>query len=348
MWPEIQYSRQYGIRHCGSNATKVDAALKVLRRTLQPAIQDSTQIPSSAAYKTFFKDTVNSKYIKAILSNITTGVQMPLKGARRAHSNAPGSREIQRAPEIICISRRGQLLYHLPNHNGVLDHYDACKQRIDGGTSAYMAGTPYIVLCPSFFTLDLAPSEPICPHLNKWTNRYTDSYGGKSIIHFQIFALLHGIAQFYIFATSAGLEVQANGINECSTLAARHARENARSYEFYVASKSILWISCAIHIRIQRERAKCSQVFGPIVRLFRNSTILVAGSFSARVQYLATRLNIRIYFGSPILISLTPLEGLREVSKTNDAVGFSPNRLRLGASRGLKRDVVSVHEYQCL
>lgn len=338
MWPEIQYSRQYGIRHCGSNATKVDAALKVLRRTLQPAIQDSTQIPSSAAYKTFFKDTVNSKYIKAILSNITTGVQMPLKGARRAHSNAPGSREIQRAPEIICISRRGQLLYHLPNHNGVLDHYDACKQRIDGGTSAYMAGTPYIVLCPSFFTLDLAPSEPICPHLNKWTNRYTDSYGGKSIIHFQIFALLHGIAQFYIFATSAGLEVQANGINECSRLAARHARENARSYEFYVASK--LWPS---ESRASKTWSVCivtglsfSQVFGPIVRIFRNSTILMAGSFSARVQHLVTRPNIRIYFGSRILILSTPLESLR------------PNRLILDAFRRLKRNFVSVHEYQYL
>ena len=240
VWPEIQYSGPYGIRHCGSNATKIDAALKTLRHTLQPAIRDSTQIPLSPAYKTFFKNAVHSQYIKGILSNITTGVQMPLKAAGQAHSNAPGSGEIQRSPEIICISRRGQLLYNVPNHNGVVDHYDACEERTDGGTSAYMAGTQYIVLCPSFFALEPAPSEPNCPRINKWANRYSDSYGGKSIIHFQIFALLHGIAQFYIFATSAGPRAQANGINECSRLTAEYARENARSYEFYVASKSRL------------------------------------------------------------------------------------------------------------
>lgn len=288
VWPEIQYTGLYGIRHCGSNATKVDAALKTLRHTLQPAIRDSTQVPLSAAYKTFFKDAGQSQYIKGILTNITTGVQMPLKAAGRAHGNAPGSREIERSPEIICISRRGQLLYNIPDHNGVVDHYDACQERTDGGTSAYMAGTQYIVLCPSFFALDPAPSEPTCPRLNKWTNRYSDSYGGKSIIHFQIFALLHGIAQFYIFATSAGPRAQSNGINECSRLAAEYARENARSYEFYVASKSGFWMSCAT-IRYPHptfERANFSQIFGPSVRIFPGSMMLMAVSFSVRIQHL--------------------------------------------------------------
>ena len=234
--PDIRYSGNYIIRNCDRNAEKVDAALKLLYSTLQPVIQDVEQVPPSTAYETYFKDVANAPYIRSVLSNITAGAAMSLDSVGNAHSTALGSRITTLSPEIVCVSKPGQLVYHLPNHRDSIDHYEACKERTDGGTSALITKSAHVVLCPSFFSLDPAPSEPTCPPMNRYLNRYGTRDGGKSLIHFQIYALLHPLAQFYISATSHG-RVRVLAINECTRLEAEYARDNGRSYEFYVASK---------------------------------------------------------------------------------------------------------------
>ena len=215
----------------------MDAALKLLYSTLQPVIQDAEQDPPSAAYKTFFKDIASAPYIRSVLSNITTGAAVSLDGSEHTHSTDLNSGTPTHSPEVICISKPGQLVYHLPDHSDLTDHYELCKTRTDGGTAAFMADTPYLVLCPSFFSLDPAPSAPLCPHVNRWLNQYSIRDGGKRLIHYQIFALLHVLAQFYFWAASHR-RVNVIGINQCTGLEARLARENSRSYEFYVASES--------------------------------------------------------------------------------------------------------------
>jgi hypothetical protein len=234
--PDIKYSGDYIIKNCGTNATKVDAALKLLQSTLGPAIHDAEQDPPSAAYKTFFKDIADGPYIRSVLSNITTGAAMSLNAEQLTSTGIEIVTRTQ-SPEIVCISKPGQLIYHPPDHPGeVTDHYEVCQKNPYGGTAALMVDTPYIVLCPSFFAIDPAPAKLICPPVNRWLNQYSTSDGGKSLIHYQIYALLHPLAQLYISATSHG-RVRVAGIKACTRLEAGYARQNARSYEFYVASE---------------------------------------------------------------------------------------------------------------
>ena len=168
------------------------------------------------------------------MTSITSGIPMPLSEIGLALSQKLGNGNTESSPQIICISKPNELIYQLPN-NGVVDHYNECRKQTDGGDAVILADTQYIVLCPSFFSRAPAPLSPICPHVNRWTNRYSDRDYGDSIVHFQIFRLLHEIAHFYISATTQS-HVDLYEINNCLKLDAGHARENPRSYEFYVAS----------------------------------------------------------------------------------------------------------------
>lgn len=176
--PNVRYSGLYTIRNCGPNAAKVDAALRSLYNTLLPLIQDAGQSTTSAAHKTFFRNCSSAPYVQDVLSNITTAVKIP-----PTNTNAPQS------PEIACVNKPNELVYSLPGTRGLTDHYDKC---VEENIAAALRGKPYIVLCPHFFQIPLAPTKPKCLSVD-WRNKYSDKDKGAGLVEFQIFALLHEI-----------------------------------------------------------------------------------------------------------------------------------------------------------
>ena len=184
-------------------------------------MHDTALSPPSLAFKTLFKDAKYAPYIRAVLTNITSGAALPLEDEISAES-----------PEIICISKRGELEYHVPGSKQFTDHYDHC---LKGATASIIAGTPYILLCPSVFSLPLGPTNAPCPYVNRWRNRYSNPDQARRLVDAQIFELVHVLARFYIFGTIRNW-VDRYSLNECLWLKGEDARGNARSYEFYVAS----------------------------------------------------------------------------------------------------------------
>ena len=80
-----------------------------------------------------------------------------------------------------------------------------------------------------------APTKATCPYVNRWTDNFNDRDKGKSLVNFQIFALMHEIAHSYIYATIRS-RVDIYEINHCVKLGAQYARGNPRSYDYYVGS----------------------------------------------------------------------------------------------------------------
>ena len=219
--PDVEISGRHVVRNCGENFPKVDIALQRLSNSLRPVLRDIALSPPSPAFKTLFKDVKSVPYIKAILRNITSGAALPLEDDRPAES-----------PEIICISKRGELEYHIPGSKQFTDHYDHC---LKGSTASIVAGTPYILLCPSVFSLPLGPTNAPCPYVNRWRNRYSDPGEAKRLVDAQIYEFIHVLARFYIYGTIRS-RMDHYSLNECLWLKGEDARGNARSYEFYVAS----------------------------------------------------------------------------------------------------------------
>lgn len=129
---------------------------------------------------------------------------------------------------MVCVSKPGELIYQSPG-KGVTDYYDNCRQ---GAIASILTGTQYIILCPSFFSMTAAPTKATCPYVNRWTDNFNDRDKGKSLVNFQIFALMHEIAHFYIYATIRS-RVDIYEINNCVKLGAQYARGNPRSYDYY-------------------------------------------------------------------------------------------------------------------
>lgn len=184
---------------------------------LEGAIQDvSTGISSEFGYSAIFKDPVSIPYIKAVLQKMAAGSPMPVET-----KHWPGSR----SPIFICVR---------PN-----DRDPAMAQFIskcpDPGTPAVLVpDSPWVVLCPSFFKMKVAPQSTDCPTMN-----LRGLMGSpNAIIANQYSALIRQLAHFYLGREDHQPEV--TNLNEVFSISADVTTRNARSYEFYTASK----ISC--------------------------------------------------------------------------------------------------------
>lgn len=205
-------------------------SLALLQRTvLPPVIQDLNLASPSPAYKTFFKDVTYVPFINSILQNSILGTPMPPSANAQAAS-----------PLIACISKPGLLTYSV---GGVRkdQYYECVRPKTIAAVS--LTGTGIIGLCPSFFDLAQAPTKPNCLHVNSLRNEYQRSLRGakavRAFLDYQIYALMHEINHFYLFAARQSL-LDIYGVNECVGLSAKESSENARNYDFYVASESSL------------------------------------------------------------------------------------------------------------
>lgn len=224
---DVQYFQSYRIKDCGSLWTNVSDSLAILHRTvLPPVIQDLKLASPSPAYKTFFKDVTYVPFINSILQNNILGTAM-----------SPSANVQAASPLIACVSKPGLLTYSL---GGVTrDQYTECVRRPQTAAVS-LTGTGIIGLCPHFFNLAQAPTRPNCLSVNTRRNEYQMSIRGakadRAFLDYQIYALLHEINHFYLFALSRSM-VDKYGANECVRLSAQESSENARNYDYYVASE---------------------------------------------------------------------------------------------------------------
>lgn len=100
-----------------------------------------------------------------------------------------------------------------------------------------LLGTPYVVVCPFFFTQPAIPpargSGSGCLSVDARRNRFVEN--GMGLVGFQVWELVHELVHFYVYA-SRGVAYDFYGVNACLAMLGRGAVGNAPSYVFYVAS----------------------------------------------------------------------------------------------------------------
>jgi len=201
----------------------VQELLAQMTPMLEGAIQDvSTGISSEFGYSAIFKDPASVPYIKAVLQKMVDGSPMPVET-----KHGPGSR----SPILICVR---------PNDRDPTMAQFTSKCTDPGTPAVLVPDTPWVVLCPSFFRMKGAPQRADCP-----TTNLRDLMGSpNAIIGNQYSALVRQLAHFYLGRDDHQPEV--TDLNNIFSLPADVTTRNARSYEFYTASKiSFLFSYCS-------------------------------------------------------------------------------------------------------
>ena len=214
--------------HCGSSWTNVSETLTILQSSILPsALKDLDLASPSPAYETFFKDVKYAPFVHSILTDMIIGPPPPPGG----HTQAVG-------PLIVCISRPGLLTYNLAGVKR--DQYNECTRRPQAAAFGII-GPGIIALCPHFWNLAQVPTKPNCLYVNSRKNEFSRSLSGvradKAFLDYQVYALMSEITFFYLYAESQSM-LEIYGVNECVALSAKESIQNARNYDYYVASKS--------------------------------------------------------------------------------------------------------------
>ena len=214
----IKYGR-YSIVNCSPpNATHLSHILESLKSTVRYAVDDTLRIHPSAAYATFFNDVYYASFVRDILTLTTTGLALDEQGS----------------PIFWCVQGLGELRYQDRHSGQTGDMYTRCQQH-PGSVLQGMHGTPYIAVCPQFYTLPITDSPPEEKCLAVEHNRFKGN--GWEIAFFRMWLVLNELVQYYIYAIT-GSETVVEDVNRATWLEGKASTRNAKNYIYYVASKS--------------------------------------------------------------------------------------------------------------
>ena len=229
----------YRIYNCGDRTSSVSMLINRLMATLRPVLDDVSLPRSSPAYTTFFKNIAFAPTVYDILSNITTGA--PISPGPHAVVDAPS--ELfgpPITPQFVCVTDYGQLKWSLEaggQGGNQFDAYTACQQSPVHAFGIFGTKFPKnsIVLCPAFWTYAPIPSlsKSTCLTVDPHFNRFRDT--GRRMVNYQLWVILHELAHAYIYARNGQL-ADVSTANDCTSLSARSAVNNAQNYVFYAAS----------------------------------------------------------------------------------------------------------------
>ena len=221
---DITRSGRYTIVNCGNkNAAVLVSLLDDLWAILQPSISDAALTVPSPAFDTFFHSANNAAYVEHILRNVTDGTAL-YPPAQMFHQTG--------SPLLICATSGGEVV---GQHSG-RDYYYQCLLEPDASFTI-IRGTPYIVVCPNFFSspvADLPPARtclPVDTHRNRFFER------GQYFANFKVWKLLEGILRYYLYATVGSSVDFATEVNRCVALRAGQMVRNPSNYVYYAASK---------------------------------------------------------------------------------------------------------------
>lgn len=230
----------YRIYNCGTRTSSVSMLINMLTATLRPVLDDVSLSRSSPAYTTFFKNIAFASIVHDILSNITAGA--PISPGPHAIKNAPSSLfGPPITPQFVCITGYDQLRWSLEaggQGGSQFDAYTACEQSPVLAFAVFGTKFPKnsIVLCPAFWTYAPIPSmsKSTCLTVDPHFNRFRDD--GRRFISYQLWVILHELAHAYIYARDGQL-LDVSTANDCASLSATSAVNNAQNYVFYAASE---------------------------------------------------------------------------------------------------------------
>ncbi|KAL8838438.1 MAG: hypothetical protein Q9176_005107 [Flavoplaca citrina] len=223
--------------------------LETLYRALLPVIEDlqatnpdGTRKPS-AAYTTFFKDAKNMPFVRDMFVRVIQGNSL-LPGDQSTFSQG-GS------PVIWSLTQRGEFRSGLPPEE-LVDRYDSClKEQVDGVTAAWLYGSPYIFLCPSFWEapppivfggIPPASANGVpasnCLGLSRRGTLFNPSEPSKGavLIQYRMWILLEELLHYYV-QLSTGIPAADNlPVNNVFRLSAFDSLYTVQTYLYYAAS----------------------------------------------------------------------------------------------------------------
>ena len=189
----------------------------MLKRTyngLQGVTSDASNgTTSELGFSAIFKDDTNIPYIKAVYQRIADGSKMPVNTNKVQEDHHP---------TIVCA---------VPGDGdtAMSKFTEPCVGQ--KGPGVHIQGTHFIVLCPSFFDLKKVPEASDCPRM---TDGGFFSYPYQWITS-QYSVILHQLSHFYLGGEV--LQPEISDLKKIFLLPAASSKLNARSYEFYAASK---------------------------------------------------------------------------------------------------------------
>lgn len=219
--------------------------LERLQPILVKAIQDVESSTMSPAYRAFFKDAENTAYVSNILANITAGTPI----------HPPGSVN-EGGPVVVCVNSTGVIAGTFPSGEKY-DAYDGCTSN-PRMSSQSASGTPYVVLCPFFWTSGFAtrrtfPRENECLSVDTRRNRFREDITGLAgplVTHYAMWVLLEQIVHIYLIPEQLKRGVapgfKSDDANDVFALSSDRALMSANSYVFYVASESLCLSSSVV------------------------------------------------------------------------------------------------------
>ena len=142
-------------------------------------------------------------------------------------------------PIFVCIDGRDQFIYSL--NEARTDAYDRC-QSSGYVTSIAVLGTPYILICPKFYS---HPSVPVktptsCLTVDPSGSRFLQN--GLSLTNYKIWHIIHELVHYYVWATKREVSELYN-VNKCVDLPGGRAVLNPSSYEYYATSMCLTQLS---------------------------------------------------------------------------------------------------------
>ena len=221
---DITRSGRYQIVNCGNkDAAILVSLLDDLWTALQPSISNALLTVPSPAFRTFFHAANNAAYVEQLLRNVTTGISL-YPPSRVFHQTG--------SPLLICATSKGQVV---GQRDGIDYYYQCLLDPYD--TFIAISGTPYIVVCPYFFSSPVADLPPArtCLPVDMSLNRFLER--GQNLADFKVWKLLEGILRYYLYATMGFSVDLATEVNRCVTLRAGQMVRNPSNYVYYAASK---------------------------------------------------------------------------------------------------------------
>lgn len=200
--------------------TLVQAALDML-----PAVIDDLQagINSRHGYKAWFKSNTSKDYIQRVLQNIHT---VQSKFGLQPQPDLPTG------PHFSCVGPNTSALYPWMR----LNPFYLCVTLFPGMKAFYYPGSSYILICPSFWSLQPWPSITSCPTV--MDNLFVGSRAWLS--DYQTYVLIHEMVHFYLGMNSLTLDTaprEQYELNDCVALGKVNSFRNPANYQHYLASK---------------------------------------------------------------------------------------------------------------
>ena len=233
----------YNITGCGDKQRLVESHIRALKVYVSRAAVDSANgVRGQHGFHAFFKSNTSIAFVRNILLAVQLGRATSVKLTEEGEF-------VDSAPQIICategLDESGPLTELQP--------FKSCSSE-EGVIAFYFAITPYIVLCPIFWTLpaDSQPNDLHCGRVDP-NNQFA---GGNvivgngpdrrisaqdALIGYQVYYLFHELVHFYLEGSSLGgnlMEPEVYDWNNCLALGTSTSIRNPMNYQLYLASES--------------------------------------------------------------------------------------------------------------